>query len=128
MPRLKSISIEHFRSIGEIPVEINFPENMPVILIGENNAGKSNIIRAIELMFGEFHPKYKKLDDYDHFERNPLNKIIINAEVREFQNRLGRSQEFTCGGFNFSCVKNHENGFEAVQLENGVSNQYVSSQ
>jgi putative ATP-dependent endonuclease of the OLD family len=127
MPRLKSISIENFRSIGGNPVEINFPENTPVILIGENNAGKSNIIRAIELMFGEFHPKYKKLDDYDHFERNPLNKILIKTEVRGFENRLGRSQEFTCGGFNFSCVKNSENGFEAIQLENGSPNHFVSS-
>jgi putative ATP-dependent endonuclease of OLD family len=127
MPRLKSISIENFRSIGESPVEIDFPENTPIILIGENNSGKSNIARALELMFGEFHPKYKKLDDYDHFQRNPLNRITIKTEVQGFQNKLGRNQEFTCGGFNFSCVKNHETNFEAVQSENGASNQYVSA-
>jgi putative ATP-dependent endonuclease of OLD family len=70
MPRLRQITIEGYRSISE-QVVINFPENQPTVLIGENNSGKSNIIRAIELMFGEFHPKYKKLDDYDHFDRDP---------------------------------------------------------
>ena len=59
MPRLKKIAIKGFSSFGE-QVIINFPVNKPVILIRENNSEKSNIIRAIELMFGEFHPKYKK--------------------------------------------------------------------
>jgi len=126
MPRLKSISIENFRSIGEIPVEMAFPENMPLVLIGENNSGKSNIVRAIELIFGEFHPKYKKLDDFDHYGRNPLNRISIKAEVRGFKNRLGINREFTCGGFKFSYVKNHETVFNAVQLEDGFENKYVS--
>jgi putative ATP-dependent endonuclease of OLD family len=82
MPRLKSITIENFRSIGEVPVTIRFPENKPVILLGENNSGKSNIVRAIELLFGEFHPKYKKLDDYDHYQRNPHNRIVTTILSR----------------------------------------------
>lgn len=127
MPRLKSISIEHFRSIGESPLTIKFPERKPVILLGENNSGKSNIVRAIELMFGEFHPKYKKMDDYDHYQRNPNNKIVIKTEVSQFQNRLSRGQEFTVGGFNFSCINNSENEFVAIQAENGESNIYVST-
>ena len=127
MPRLKSISIENYRSIGENTVEIEFPKNSPLILIGENNSGKSNIIRAIEIMFGEFHPKFKKLDDYDHFKRNPKNKVIIAAEVSGFKCRLGRSQEFACTGFYFSCKKNQENEFSAIQ-DNGELNKYVSNE
>jgi len=127
MPRLKNISIENFRSIGENPVEITFPENSPVILIGENNSGKTNIIRAIEILFGESYPKYKKLDDYDHYNRNPYNKVIINAEVRGFTGRLGKSREFSCGGFEFSCVKQEENEFNAIQYEDGSKNKYVSN-
>ena len=100
MPRLRQLSIEGFRSISN-EVTINLPENEPVILIGENNSGKSNIIRAIELMFGEFYPKYKKLDDYDHFDRDTNNQITIEAKVSGFQGRLGRSGEFHCSGFNF---------------------------
>lgn len=127
MPKLKSISIENYRSIGEEPAVIKFFKNKPIILIGENNSGKTNIIRAIELMFGEFHPKYKHLEDYDHFERNPENKISIDAEVIGFKNKLGRSGEFTCGGFGFTCQKNKETDFFAVQNEDGNTNQYVNS-
>ncbi len=127
MPKLKSISIENFRSIGNEPAVIRFFQKKPVIIIGENNSGKTNIIRAIELMFGEFHPKYKNLEDYDHFQRDPNKKVVIDAEVLGFKNRLGRTGEFTCGGFGFTCQKNKETEFFAVQAEDGNINQYVSS-
>lgn len=126
MPRLKQITIEGFRSISD-QVVINFPENKPVILIGENNSGKSNIIRAIEIMFGEFHPKYKKLEDYDHHKRDTNNKVIIKASVDGFTGRLGRSSEFSCGGFRFQAQRGTENFFSAIQSEDGNENIYVSS-
>lgn len=126
MPRLKQITIEGFRSISD-QVVINFPENQPTVLIGENNSGKSNIIRAIELMFGEFHPKYKKLDDYDHFDRDTNNQITIEAQVSGFAGRLGRASEFSCGGFNFRAKRGSENDFAAVQAEDGDENVYVST-
>ena len=125
MPRLKQITIEGFRSISE-QVVINFPENKPVVLIGENNSGKSNIIRAIELMFGEFHPKYKKLEDYDHYQRDTNNRVIIEASVSGFEGRLGRA-EFTCGGFRFAAQKGKENHFAAIQAEDNAENIYVRS-
>ncbi len=127
MPRLKQITIENFRSIGENPITINFPPNQPLILIGENNAGKSNIIRALELMFGEFHPKYKKLDDFDHFQRNPNNSINIHVVVSGYSGRLGRSNEYSCAGFRFSGRKGSENDFVAIQNEDGSENIYVSN-
>lgn len=127
MPKIKNISIENFRSIGDTPVDIHFPKNQPVILIGENNSGKSNIIRAIDLMFGEFHPKYKKLDDFDHFNRNPNNRIVIKGEVAEFKRKLGKGGEFDCGGFEFSCKKYADNEFLAVQMQDGKTNPFVST-
>ena len=127
MPRLESIEIENFRSIGSEPICIKFPKNKPLIIIGENNAGKSNIARAIELIFGEYHPKYKNLDNFDHFQRNQLNKINITAEVSGFHTRLGKIGEYTCGGFHYNCVKNKESEFSVIQKENGVLNKYVSN-
>lgn len=128
MARLKSITIENYRSIGEDPLIINFPENQPVILIGENNSGKTNIIRAIDILFGEWHPKYKEFEDHDYFGRNGENKIVIKADVSEFQNRLGRSGEFTCGGFKLEVQKGVHNKFVAIQYEYGNENQYVSNE
>jgi len=126
MPRLKSLSIEGFRSIKD-ELTIRFPENLPVVLIGENNSGKSNVIRALELMFGEFHPKYKKLDDFDHHLRDPNNPISIKAEVLGFAGRLGRRGEFSCGGFEFKAKKGVDNDFVAIQQEDGAENPYVST-
>ncbi|MBK6479456.1 MAG: AAA family ATPase [Saprospiraceae bacterium] len=89
-------------SISE-QVVINFPENKPVVLIGENNSGKSNIIRAIELMFGEFHPKYKKLEDYDHYKRDTKNQVIIEAAVAGLHGTLSNyGKPYNCSGFKFS--------------------------
>ena len=125
MARLKSITIENYRSIGEDPITINFPENQPVILIGENNSGKTNIVRAIDILFGEWHPKYKEFEDHDYFGRKGENKIVIKANVSEFQNRLGKSGEYTCAGFKLEVKKGSQNNFVAIQMEDGNENQYV---
>jgi len=127
MASLTSITIENYRSIGENPITITFPENQPIIIIGENNSGKTNIIRAIDILFGEWHPKYKEFEDHDYFGRNGENKIIIKAEVSGFQNRLGRNGEYTCTGFNLEVQKGVHNKFVAIQSD-GNDNQYVSNE
>jgi|SRR5690554_956462 len=127
MAKLQRLIIENFRSIGEDTVMIDFPENKPVILIGENNAGKSNVIRALELMFGEFHPKFKKLDDFDHFGRCTENEIRIKAEVQGLVNTMGY-QNYHCSGFEFSKVRGREAEFYAIQSEDGGKNQYVKNE
>ena len=47
--------IENFRSIQQI--DLKFMPNKNII-IGKNNSGKSNIMRAIDLMLGEKSPTY----------------------------------------------------------------------
>jgi putative ATP-dependent endonuclease of OLD family len=127
MPRLKQLTIEGFRSI-EDQIVINFPENQPVVFIGENNSGKSNIIRAIELLFGEFHPKYKKLEDYDHFAREPNNLISIEAEVSGLEGTVSSyGTPHNCSGFRFRAKKGQENDFVAVQSDDGNENMYVKA-
>ncbi len=126
MARLTKITIENYRSIGE-QVSISLPQNKPVIFIGENNSGKTNIIRAIDLIFGEYHPKYKTLEDHDYFGRNQNQdmEIIINSTVTGMQNRLGRFDEFTCRGFEFRSSKEQGNSLNAIQSEDGELNPYV---
>jgi len=129
MPRLTQLTIEGFRSISE-QIVIDFPENKPVILIGENNAGKSNIIRAIELMFGEFHPKFKKLEDYDHYNRDTDNKVIIEATVSGLVGTLtyNYGNKSNCRGFKFRSNKGKDNDFVGVQSIDGGENQYVKGE
>ncbi|MFW5888082.1 MAG: ATP-dependent nuclease [Bacteriovoracia bacterium] len=127
MGQLNVINIEGYKSIGN-PIQIRFPQNMPVVLIGENNSGKTNILRAIDLMFGEWWPKSKDFEDHDFWGRcNQKNRIIIKTEVSEFEGRLGRSMEYECGGFRLTAEKGKSNEFVAIQSEDGNDNIYVNS-
>lgn len=69
----------------------------------------------------------KKLGDYDHYNRDTNNQVVIEKSVSGFNGRLGRSSEFSCGGFYFRAQKGSENHFAAFQAENGAENVYVST-
>ena len=66
--RLNRIVIEHYRSIERI--EIRLPYQKPLILFGSNNAGKSNIISAVEKILGARWPISIELEDSDFFMRD----------------------------------------------------------
>ena len=107
MGRIRNITIEGYKSIQN-PVTINFPENQPVVIIGENNCGKSNIIKAIDILFGEWWPGSRSMDDHDHWNRNSANKIIIEAEVSGIKGNVydrGVRQYVTPSGFYWAYEK-----------------------
>jgi len=126
MARINTLKIYNYRSIGP-EITINFPKNMPVILIGENNSGKTNIIRALDILFGESHPKYKNFEDHDFYERNPNNEIKIQCEVSEFNTKLGRNLEYECRGFILIAQRGKENQYVAIQ-NNNIENSYISKE
>lgn len=53
---LEAIVIKHYRSIEN--VTLSLPQNKPLVLFGPNNAGKSNILSAINRVLGERYPTY----------------------------------------------------------------------
>jgi putative ATP-dependent endonuclease of OLD family len=55
MARITKLIVSAYRSINE-QVEVAFPAETPVALVGENNSGKSNIVRALHLVLGPFWP------------------------------------------------------------------------
>lgn len=73
--KIKSIHIQNFRSIRD--ETLTFPKNGLVSLIGANNAGKSNFLRAIDLILGEYWASKEKLEDYDFYGGNRSTTIII---------------------------------------------------
>lgn len=73
--RLNYIEIENFRSIHN-RIHVDFPKDSPLILIGENNAGKSNIMRALDLILGESWAGSHEPDDHEFWERNPQSGAI----------------------------------------------------
>jgi len=81
-PRVKRLTIYNYRSIGEDGVNIQFPHNAPLVLIGENNAGKSNILRALSLILGETWAGNYMPEDHECFGRSPEGLTIwIRVEV-----------------------------------------------
>lgn len=54
--KIKQVKIHNVRSIGDLTLEMNGYQ----LLVGANNAGKSNVARAIQLFYGE--PKWTEED------------------------------------------------------------------
>jgi putative ATP-dependent endonuclease of the OLD family len=67
-PRLTKLIIKNFRCIGRNPVEIDLDDI--VVLVGENNVGKSSILKAYEIVMSQGSSKGElTLDDF------PFNKV-----------------------------------------------------
>ena len=74
---LKQITIKNFRSIKEQILEI---KHNCIILVGKNEAGKSNILKAIAAVFGEY-----KLSDNDKRKRiknETIEDYLIDVDIQ----------------------------------------------
>jgi predicted ATP-dependent endonuclease of OLD family len=56
-PLLKSFSVKKFRSLLDVKIDID--DTRPVIICGENNIGKTNLLRALNVFFN--HPNQDDL-------------------------------------------------------------------
>lgn len=52
--------VRGFRSLKDFEVALQPGLN---VLVGKNNSGKSNVMRALNLLFGEKWPTYQEFDD-----------------------------------------------------------------
>lgn len=74
--RITKFSISKFRSIENL--EIIFPKEKPVVLFGPNNVGKSNIIKALDIMLGESYTPYHDFQDSDFYMRDNISNPNIS--------------------------------------------------
>ncbi len=88
--KISKVYIKNFRSIKEI--EFWFPESGIMILVGENNAGKSNIVRAINNILGETWWG-KNIEPMDFYMRNTDNIIEITIEFDNNRKVIFNSNE-----------------------------------
>jgi putative ATP-dependent endonuclease of OLD family len=79
MARLSSLTIRNFRSI-EGPLRVTFPLNSGVALFGENNTGKSNIVKALSLVLGPSWPSNYDPEDHEFYNRDRNRGIVISAQ------------------------------------------------
>lgn len=76
--RLHKIKIENFRSIKHL--ELTMPRSNFLILVGANNAGKSNVVRAVDAVCGDSWFGKDKLSEHDFYLRDRENEISIALE------------------------------------------------
>ncbi|MCX6319537.1 MAG: AAA family ATPase [Bacteroidetes bacterium] len=81
--QLKKVSIRNFRSIQES--EVFFSSNC-IILLGKNEAGKSNILKAIAAVFGEYSTSDK--DKRKKIENEKIEDYFVRAELNLSEEEL----------------------------------------
>lgn len=54
---ISKVKIKNYRSIKDLTTNFNPGKN---IIVGKNNSGKSNIIKAINIVLGKNSPTYEK--------------------------------------------------------------------
>lgn len=79
--KITSISIENFRSIKNETIQ--FPENGILALVGPNNAGKSNILRAIDNLLGDSWFSGDRAELNDFYQRDKSHPIKIEINLTE---------------------------------------------
>lgn len=72
MIKLKAVEIENFRSVIEKPLRIDFDDL--TVIVGPNNCGKSNILRALQLFFTGTVEGLPYSSDRDYPKSGELNK------------------------------------------------------
>ena len=73
--RLIRIRIENYRSVKAL----NFQPGILCALVGENNAGKSNILRALNLILGESWPSERMFSEEDFFNHDTSQDIVVEV-------------------------------------------------
>ncbi|QTJ32742.1 ATP-dependent nuclease [Dolosigranulum pigrum] len=110
--KICKFGLSKFRSIDKLMLII--PQDKPLILFGPNNAGKSNILSAINRMFGERYPTYIDVEDSDYFMRNQEKypKITLSARFNKpfVYNNKGLNTKTLCVVYGFN-GKKEENVF-----------------
>ncbi len=125
MGRVRSLQIAGYRSVRD-DILVLFPENTPIVLVGENNSGKSNIVRALDLVLGESWPGSHNPDDHEYFGRDKAKgSIEIVAELAGV-NHTDRQGTDRVEKLNWKCSATGPARFSMTLWQRGES-PYVSN-
>ena len=89
---ISRVIIKNYRSIKDLTLSFNSGKN---VIVGKNNSGKSNIIKAIDIVLGESSPtyaKYNNITENDFYSNNSesANNIMIFCELQKNDNEKNR--------------------------------------
>jgi len=97
--RIARVHIEHFRSVKEL----NFQPGAYSVLIGENNSGKSNILRAINLALGETWPSERAFSEEDFHDQDTEHDIVIQVFFDEVMEQWRSGYKAEISGLELRC-------------------------
>ncbi|WP_121615744.1 ATP-dependent nuclease [Virgibacillus halodenitrificans] len=81
---ISKLNIKNFRCFDDIDIEFNEGIN---VLIGSNNAGKTTVIKALELIFNRSKPKTLTIDDFNKkIDLSTPPEITVTATLQSSQN------------------------------------------
>jgi len=96
-PRLKKLIVKNFRCIGNKGVEIDLDDI--VVLVGANNAGKSSILKAYEVVMSDGSKKGElTLEDFPNNVVNTDQFPEIEVHTVVYDNRVGQKWLATTEG------------------------------
>ena len=75
--RIKRVTVQNWRSIKDL----DFQPAPITVLVGPNNAGKTNILSAINFLLGERYPMPANLDDRDFYDGDRRRPILIRLSL-----------------------------------------------
>lgn len=67
---IKKLTVHNYRSLRKINIDFGRGRN---VLVGKNNSGKSNLIKALDLVMGEKMPNYINFEQKDFYSEKRLN-------------------------------------------------------
>ena len=118
---LSKLIISNYRSIKELSISFEKGKN---IIVGKNNAGKSNIIKAIDLILGESSPTWHKSENIttnDFFNGDTSYPIYIFCELtRDNEENLNYAEIDKCYGFKILADKGNYEKMEKGGFYNGT--------
>jgi predicted ATP-dependent endonuclease of OLD family len=93
------VHIENYRSIKQL----DFYPRQYTVLVGENNAGKSNILKSLNLVLGETWPSERSFSDEDFFGHDTNNDIVIQVYFDSYWDEWRNKHKMTVAGFELRC-------------------------
>ena len=87
---VKRLLVRGFRSLREVDISLGPGVN---VLVGQNNAGKSNVLRALDILLGEKWPTYQDIEDSWFFGQGSDSAESLLIGIWLEPGALGQSEE-----------------------------------
>ena len=99
---VKRLRVKNYRSIKTLDLTFTKGKN---VIVGKNNCGKSNIVKALDIILGEPSPTFHKSENIcenDFYNGQVNNPIYIYCELsRDKDEKLNYDEIYKCIGFKY---------------------------